>query len=98
LLPSERIFLLGKNNRRLEMRVYKMFSFMLGVGLLVVALGGCEHEGPVEQTGKKIDEAVEDLGAATKKEGPAEQTGKKIDEAVEKAGEAMQDATNRLQP
>lgn len=79
------------------MRFYKVLSLMLGVGLLVVALGGCEPEGPMERTGKKVDEAVEDLGTAMKKEGPAEQAGKKIDEAAEKAGEAMQDATNRLQ-
>lgn len=79
------------------MRVDEVFSLMLAVGLLVVALGGCEHEGPMEQSGKKIDEAVEDLGAAVKKEGPAERAGKKIDETVEKAGEAMQDATDRSQ-
>lgn len=75
------------------MRVYKVLSLIFGVGLLVVALGGCEHEGPLEQTGKKVDEAVEDPGEAMKKEGPAERAGKKIDETAEKVGEAMQDAT-----
>jgi predicted small lipoprotein YifL len=95
LFPRRRIFLFGKNDRRWEMRVYKILSLMLGVGLLVVALGGCEQKGPLEQSGKKIDEAVEDLGEAMKKEGPAERAGKKIDETVEKAEETMQDATNR---
>lgn len=75
------------------MRVYKALSLMLGAGLLVAALGGCEREGPMEQTGKKADEAVENLGEAVKKEGPAERAGKKVDETVEKAGDAFKDAT-----
>lgn len=75
------------------MRVYKTLSLILGVGLLAVALGGCEREGPMEQTGKKVDEAVENLGEAVKKEGPAERAGKKVDETVEKAGDAFKDAT-----
>jgi len=75
------------------MRVYKTLSLMLGVGLLVAALGGCEREGPMEQTGKKVDEAVENLGEAVKEEGPAERAGKKVDETVEKAGDALKDAT-----
>jgi uncharacterized protein YjbJ (UPF0337 family) len=47
----------------------------------------------MEQTGKKVDEAVENLGEAVKKEGPAERAGKKVDETVEKAGDALKDAT-----
>ncbi|HEV8714721.1 MAG TPA: hypothetical protein VGX03_18060 [Candidatus Binatia bacterium] len=73
----------------------KTLSAMLCAGLLVVALGGCEREGPMERAGKKMDEAVEDLREATKKEGPAERAGEKIDKAAEEANEAVKDASKR---
>jgi hypothetical protein len=75
------------------MSIYKTLSFLLGVGLLVATLGGCEREGPMERTGKKMDEAVENLGEAVKKEGPVEQAGKKVDKAIEDASERIKDAT-----
>jgi hypothetical protein len=75
------------------MSIYKTLSLLLGVGLLVATLGGCEREGPMERTGKKMDEAVENLGEAVKKEGPVEQAGKKVDKAIEDAGEKIKDAT-----
>jgi hypothetical protein len=79
------------------MSIYKTLSFLLGVGLLVATLGGCEREGPMERTGKKMDEAVENLGETVKKEGPVEQAGKKVDKAIEDAGEKIKDATKDTQ-
>jgi hypothetical protein len=75
------------------MAIRKMFSSMLGAGLLVIVLGGCEREGPMERAGEKVDEAVEDLSKATKKEGAMEQAGKKLDKAAEEASDKMKEAT-----
>jgi hypothetical protein len=60
---------------------------VLGSVLLVLALVsvGCEHEGPVEKTGRKIDQTVESAKDKLNPEGPVEKAGKKIDEAVDKA-------------
>lgn len=77
------------------MLLYKTLSTMLGAGLLVAALGGCEREGPMERAGKKMDEAAESLSEATRKEGPAERAGKQIDKAVEETEEAAREATRR---
>jgi hypothetical protein len=41
----------------------KYFGALLAMGLLLVALPGCEkHEGPAERAGKDIDQAVENTG------------------------------------
>jgi hypothetical protein len=76
------------------MRVYKKtLSLLLGAGLLVAALGGCEPEGPVEQTEKKVDETVENPGQATKEEEPTKRTGEEVGETDEKAGDALDETT-----
>jgi uncharacterized protein YjbJ (UPF0337 family) len=46
---------------------------------------GCQREGPVEQAGKKVDQAVEDAKQKLNPEGPVEKAGKKVDQAVEEA-------------
>ena len=79
------------------MSMNKTLLFLLGMGLLVATLGGCEREGPMERTGKKMDEAAENLSEAVKKEGPVEQAGKKVDKAIEEAGEKIKDATKDTQ-
>jgi hypothetical protein len=77
------------------MLLYKTLSTMLCAGLFVVALGGCEREGPMERTGKKLDEAAESLSEAARKEGPAERAGKQIDKAAEETKEAAKESTRR---
>lgn len=77
------------------MLIYKTISTMLCTGLLVAALGGCEREGPMERTGKQMDEAVENLSEATKREGPVERAGKQLDKAVEETNDAVNEATKR---
>jgi hypothetical protein len=62
---------------------------VLGSALLVMGgalVGvGCEREGPVEQAGKKVDQAVEEAKDKLNPEGPVEKAGKKVDQAVEEA-------------
>lgn len=77
----------------------KIFSAALVMSALLVALPGCEREGPLEKAGRDVDQAVEDMGQP--REGPMEQAGEAVDntterlgEQVEKAGDNIQDAAN----
>jgi hypothetical protein len=79
--------------RRLAMFIYKTLSTVVCAGLLVVALGGCKSEGPMERAGRKMDEATESLSDAVRKKGPAERAGEKIDKAAEDTKEAAREAT-----
>lgn len=54
----------------------------------VLALGGCQQEGPAEKAGKKIDKAVEKTGEKI------EEATDKMGKTMEKAGDKVQDATN----
>ncbi|MFZ5504229.1 MAG: hypothetical protein ACOY7P_01935 [Pseudomonadota bacterium] len=59
--------------------------WMLAACLAV--LSGCQkQEGPMENAGRKIDEAGDKLSR------DADRAGEKIDEATQKAGEKIQDA------
>jgi hypothetical protein len=62
-------------------------AVMLGVAaaLSLGSLAGCRREGPAEETGRKIDETLDEL--AHPNEGPLEKTGRKIDEAVDDAAD-----------
>ena len=75
--------------------INKKLSIVLCVGLVVMALGGCEREGPAERAGKEIDEASKKLGDMVEKDGPAERAGEQIDKAIEKAGDELEKATER---
>ena len=55
----------------------KKAIFYLFLVVLLTGLSGCEPEGPMERTGKKIDKAVEDTEKAIK------EAGKKKDEKKE---------------
>ena len=59
----------------------KKAIFYLFLIVLLTGLSGCESEGPMERTGKKIDKAVEDTGKAI------EDTGKAVKEAGKKKAE-----------
>lgn len=48
-----------------------------GMLAAVFALAACEHEGPAEKAGKKIDNAVDDAGDAVK------DAGDKVKDAVD---------------
>ena len=72
--------------------INKRLATVLCMGLVVMALGGCEREGPAERAGKEIDKTAEKLGEVSEKKGPAERAGEKVDEAVKDAGEALEEA------
>lgn len=55
--------------------------FAFGGGAM---LTGCEEQGPAEEAGEEIDEAVEDAGD-------------EIDEAAEEAGDAVEDAADEIE-
>ena len=62
----------------------KILIFIITI-MAVVALIGCESEGPMEQLGEKIDEAVEDTGEAF------EDAGEAVEDAVEKVEDKMEE-------
>lgn len=47
---------------------FKKFILLL-LYLVTIALTGCEKEGPVENAGKKIDNAIENAGEAIEEAG-----------------------------
>lgn len=52
--------------------------------ILLAAAGGCErNQGPAEQAGEKIDQAVEE-------------TGQQLEQATEQAGQKLEEAGDRL--
>ena len=64
-------------------------SFSTVVLAAVLAIGttyctGCREEGPAEQAGEKIDDAVERMKDAVDPKGPAEKAGEKIDRALDR--------------
>ena len=55
----------------------KILIYLIAI-MAVVALIGCESEGPMERLGEKIDEALEDAGEA-------------VEDAVEKVEDKMEE-------
>ena len=69
------------------MKLGKTINAALATSALLVALFGCQKpEGPAEQAGKKIDNAMEQTGQNV------DSTTEKLGEKVEEAGEKIQDA------
>ncbi len=67
------------------MKLGKFISAGLVMSALLAALPGCQkQEGPAEQAGKEVDQAVE-------------KTGDEIDNAAEKTGEQIEKAGERIQ-
>ena len=60
-----------------------LVSVLLVLGGAFVGVG-CDREGPVEQTGRKVDQTVEAV-KDDQSRGPVEKAGKKVDQAVENA-------------
>ena len=62
------------------------FSFLLGLSALLLA---CSEQGPAEQAGEQVDEAVESIQETVDPSGPAERAGETIDDAIESIGDAL---------
>ncbi len=78
------------------MKLGKYASAALLMTACLLAVTGCQKkEGPMEHAGKKIDQAVENLGEP--KAGPAEQLGQAVDNAAATTGQKIEDAGDRLQ-
>ena len=65
------------------MRISWTPMLALMTGLALTPMAGCHHEGPAEETGRKVDDAIDKLKHPG--EGPLEKAGRKIDDAVDDA-------------
>ena len=61
---------------------------LLATAILVFTLAGCEKEGPAEQAGEQIDEAVETM------QDKADDAGDKAMDKLEEAGDEIEEATD----
>ena len=62
------------------MKTLKKIMILLGIGMFLAFVTGCEKEGPMEKAGKKIDKTVEKAGDKI------EETGENIRDAAKDAG------------
>jgi hypothetical protein len=65
--------------------VKKIAAMALGITLIIGGMffsTGCERQGPAEQAGKEVDQAVEKMKDVVSPPGPAEKAGKELDRAV----------------
>lgn len=51
------------------MKPIETLSAALAISALLVALSGCQKEGPAEQAGKEVDQAAEKVGEQIEKAG-----------------------------
>jgi hypothetical protein len=77
----------------------KEFRAALVSGVLVLALAGCEEEGPAERAGKRLDNAMDDMrnqadDAGEEVEEALEDAQRKFDEAMDAARRKLNDADN----
>jgi ABC-type uncharacterized transport system auxiliary subunit len=63
------------------------FAALLLAAACVVAMSGCQKEGPAETAGKKLDSAVESAAASV------DEAAAKAGEKIEQAGDSIKDAT-----
>jgi len=71
------------SNNRSPRITSALFALLFALGGGAV-LSGCEEQGPAEEAGEEIDEAVEDAG-------------EQIDDAAEEAGDAVEDAAEEVE-
>jgi hypothetical protein len=74
---------------------WRKLALVVVLGLGTLGLAACDNDGPAEQTGEKVDNAIERAGDAINPQGPAERAGEAVDDATERAGEALGNAGDR---
>lgn len=66
------------------MRKYlNIFLMIFAVSITGLAVTGCNDDGPVENAGESMDNAVEETKEAFDPDGPAENAGEEIDETFD---------------
>ncbi|MFP5505576.1 MAG: hypothetical protein ACLGH6_05215 [Gammaproteobacteria bacterium] len=63
----------------------------------LLILNGCDRQGPAEEAGAQIDEAVQDMKDAVDPPGPAQEAGRAIDDAREDLGEKVEQIGEDMQ-
>ncbi len=76
----------------------KLFLIATLMGLSIVIMS-CEPEGPPEQSGVNIEEAIEKAHnkLETDPQGSAEQSEEKIDESIDQIGERLEKLGGKIQ-
>ena len=59
----------------------RLTTFAIASLVLVLPMSGCREEGPLEKTGRTVDETIDKLKHPD--EGPLEKAGRKVDKAVD---------------
>ena len=70
------------------MKTRQFTTTLISVSAILFALAGCEKEGPAEQAGKNIDEAVEEMQET------AQDAGEKAMDKMEEATDEMEEAAD----
>lgn len=77
-------------SRLVRSRYSKIFLALL-LALSVGLLAGCEDQGPAEEAGENVDEAVEEAGDMM------EEAGENVEDTVEDAGDEMEEAAEEAE-
>ncbi|UYG08099.1 hypothetical protein [Halomonas sp. M4R1S46] len=62
----------------MKLQLLRTFALSLLIGMMSLGLAACEDEGPAEQAGENVDEAMDE-------------TGENVDEAMDEAGESVEE-------
>lgn len=66
------------------MRKYlNIFLMIFAVSITGVAVTGCNDDGPIENAGESMDDAMEETGDAMSPDGAMEETGESMDDAMD---------------
>ncbi|WP_458524937.1 hypothetical protein [Onishia taeanensis] len=63
----------------MKLQLLRTLALSVLIGMMAFGLAACEEEGPAEQAGENIDEAMEDAGESV------EEMGESVEEAAEES-------------
>ncbi|RTR03313.1 hypothetical protein [Halomonas nitroreducens] len=63
----------------MKLQLLRTFALSLLIGMMAMGLAACEDEGPAEQAGENVDEAMEEAGESV------EEMGENVEEAAEES-------------